>query len=120
MGSILLSANGMAVTTPLGPVVRVNGLYKVVLNEEKSPCRHESGAVVYRPWSVRRLLNPSKFDMKNSRFFPLNSFGIWMGPPRVKPYWFQRNGALSGLVPMKSLGLASRWLLRRNSKTAPW
>src|SRR5579864_8644466 len=81
LASILLLVNGMAVTVPFGPGTRVFGSYRIPLKEEKSPCRHESGAVVYRPRSVRRLLKPSKFDMKNNLFFPLNSFGIWMGPP---------------------------------------
>ena len=47
-------------------------------------------SVVAEATLVVRLLNPSKFDMKNSRFFPLNSFGIRTGPASVKPYWFWR------------------------------
>src|ERR1700694_117659 len=86
LSGILLPSNTEAVTFPSAPTTREKGLYKGVAKVEKSPCRHESGAVVYRYRSVRRLLNPSKFDIKNSRSFPLNSLGIRTGPPSVKPY----------------------------------
>ena len=50
--------------------------------EEKSPLRMAAGIVVMSAGVVCRELYSSKFDMKNSRFFPLNSFGIRTGPPR--------------------------------------
>ena len=49
--------------------------------EEKSPVRMAAGSVVMTVGLVCRELYSSKFDMKNSRFFPLNSFGIRTGPP---------------------------------------
>ena len=69
---------------------------------EKSPPRMAGVNVEARLKLVVRDLNPSKFDMKNSRFFPLNSLGICTGPPRVYPYWFWRKGFLAGCVLTKS------------------
>ena len=76
---------------------------------EKSPLRMACVRVVAKFVSVCRELNPSKFDMKNSRFFPLNSFGIRTGPPSVKPYWFWRYGLLlgEGLVALRVAELKS-------------
>jgi hypothetical protein len=34
--------------------------------------------------------------MKNSRFRPLNNFGIDTGPLTVKPNWFHLNGSFGG------------------------
>ena len=48
--------------------------------EEKSPLRMACGSVVVITGLVCRELYSCKFDMKNSRFFPLNSFGIRTGP----------------------------------------
>ncbi len=43
---------------------------------EKSPFRIAGVIVVANVTAAWRDLNPSKFDMKKSRFFPLNTFGI--------------------------------------------
>ena len=44
--------------------------------EEKSPFRISGVSTVANDGAVMRELYPSKFDMKNSRFLPLNSFGM--------------------------------------------
>jgi hypothetical protein len=66
--------------------VREFGSAKAVGIWEKSPVRIAAVSVVANVAVVRRELYPSKLDMKNSRFFPLNSLGIRTGPPSVKPY----------------------------------
>ena len=53
---------------------------------EKSPSRIAAVSVVANDVVVRRDLNPSKFDIKNRRFFALKSFGICTGHPSVNPY----------------------------------
>ena len=63
--------------------VRESGSTKAVGIWEKSPVRIGPVSTVANVGEVRRELYPSKFDMKNSRFFPLNSFGIRTGPPSV-------------------------------------
>ena len=51
--------------------------------EEKSPLRIAAGSVVMIAGLVWRELYSSKFDMKNSRFFPLNSFGMPYRSPQL-------------------------------------
>ena len=63
------------------PGSRVSGSCSCVGTAEKSPLRMAGVSVVADVTVVVRDLNPSKFDMKNSRFLPLNSFGIATGPP---------------------------------------
>src|SRR6266853_137780 len=67
-----------------------------------------------------RLRSDSKFDVKNSLFLPLNSFGIRIGPPRVKPYWLKRNGSLGGTTLVNASFLAFNAEFRKNSKAVPW
>src|SRR3982750_3876614 len=51
--------------------------------EEKSPFRIAGVRVVAKLVLVKRDLYPSKFDIKNSRFFPSNTLGMRTGPPSV-------------------------------------
>ncbi len=82
---IWFPGNGEEVTLGAEPE-RVSGSCNAVVTTEKSPLRMAGVSVVADATRVVRLLNPSKFDMKNRRFFPLNNFGIRTGPASVKPY----------------------------------
>src|ERR1022692_830082 len=62
---------------------RDSGSCKAVVTREKSPLRIACVSVVAVATRLVRDLNPSKFDMKKSRFRPLNNLGIRTGPPRV-------------------------------------
>ena len=53
---------------------------------EKSPLRIATLGVLNTTSCWLRSRNPSKLDMKNNLFVPLNSPGIWTGPPSVNPY----------------------------------
>jgi hypothetical protein len=53
---------------------------------EKSPLRIATLGVLNTASCWLRSRKPSKLVMKNNLFAPLNSPGIWTGPPSVKPY----------------------------------
>src|SRR5437867_1162485 len=90
----LLPGNAVAVKDALEPV-RVAGS-KIWGNPEKFPARIAGEGTLRTVWLCFRLRSDSKFDVKNSRFLPLKILGIHTGPPRVNPYWLNRNGSLTG------------------------
>jgi len=53
---------------------------------EKSPFRIATLGVLKTTCCCWRRRNPSKLDMKNNLFAPLNNPGIFTGPPSVNPY----------------------------------
>jgi len=59
----------------------VNALINSAI-DEKSPSRIAKVGTLAVMRSCFRSRNPSKLDEKNSRFFPLKSLGISIGPPR--------------------------------------
>ena len=54
----------------------------------------------WQEWA--RRLKPSKFVMKHSLSFALNSFGIDSGPPRVNLHWFHLKVWFGAWFPLKA------------------
>src|SRR5260370_29971432 len=96
----------------LGKVpARELGSCKAVGTAEKSPFRIAVVMVVASEEVVVRDLKPSQFDMKKRRFFPLDSFRIFIGPPRGEPllFWWKGGVAGGGVVALRALEVKSEF-----------